>query len=304
MISSSGEAGKPKTFFSPALRLAAKVHRFFFGEIDPIRIDTFRFLLGISMLLYFATWWQHAGEWLTTEGYHVSSRVFGHVPQLPPLSPKLLPPFTVFFFVSILLWTAGVKTRVTSITSFLSVSYVTLVDVFAAYTLNKLYMVSLLVFVLIDHGYYWTALKRPVALTSAWPVRVLQATIIIQYFCAGYAKMIFGDWLENPHVLWSHLQGVYMTDTAAWVLNHAAYGTLSWFQYTALTFEVFCPILFCFKPLRPAGLLLGLGFQTMIALTMDQLFFFSFQMVVFYVLFLSDHTLHGVRNFLARTKPS
>ena len=66
-------------------------------------------------------------------------------------------------------------------------------------------------------------------------------------------------------------------------------------QYIAAACEVSAPLLFGVRRLRPIAYIVGIGFQTVIALTMHDLIYFSLQLVCFYVLFMDDNNLHWVR---------
>jgi hypothetical protein len=170
-----------------------------------------------------------------------------------------------------------------------------LLDLLMTFTINKLFIASLAVLALASPGAYWRLDGRGRATQSVWPVRVLQATVVIQYFCAGWCKASHGDWLTNPYVLWSQAQGVYRTDLASWMLRRLPIGVWSWMQYAALTFELTAPLLFGVKRLRRIGCLWGAAFQLLIALTMYELVYFSLQMVCFFVLFLDERLLHRIR---------
>ncbi len=280
----------------PKQNCGQRLLNFWFGPVDLIRIDTFRLLKGLSMLCYFGSWWrQGAVEWLSTESFHISAKANWTALSFPPLPVGLLPFFGIFFFGSLALWTLGIATRVTSWLSLLAVTYVTYTDILSAYTINKFYIVTLAVMALYPHGDYWTPQKRVPSPRSAWALRILQLTLIVHYFITGYSKAFTGDWLQNPSTLWSQIQGLYMTDAAAWMLRHFPIGVFSWMQYMTLTFELSAPLLFMVKRLRPIGMGWGLIFQGLVALTMHQLIFFSLEIICFYVLFLEDRTLHKTR---------
>ena len=54
-------------------------------------------------------------------------------------------------------------------------------------------------------------------MVSAAPLRVLQATLILQYFAAGLAKAS-ADWLKGGDILWGQVQGVFRKASVAWAL--------------------------------------------------------------------------------------
>ena len=283
---------------------------FWVGPCDPIRLDTFRVAMGFSLLLYMLACWQHAGEWLTAQGFHVSSAAAGAYSPVAPLLPRLgLPLFGLVLFGSIVALIVGWRLRWSTWTVLGAVTYVTFADPIVAHALNRLFMVSFAVLAVVPQGGYWsleTRLPRP---QSVWPVRILQATIIVQYFTAGWCKAVHGDWLYNPYVLWTQAQGYYRTDFASWLLRVLPIGVWSWMQYGALSFELLSPVLFMSKRFRALGLLWGLTLHIMLALMMDRFAYFSLQMCCFYVVFLGGDTLHRFRSQLlsilrARATPS
>lgn len=283
-------------------RLGARaVLDFWLGPRDPIKLDTFRLAFGLSLALYMGAWWQHAEEWLTPQGFHVSAAAAGvYRPVAPLLTLAVLPLFGVLLFGALGAFVLGIRPALSTPLCLMLVAYVTFADPITAFTLNRLYIAGLAIMSVAGGGAYFRLrgpAPRPV---SVWPVRVLQATVIIQYFTAGWCKVVWGDWLESPYVLWSQSQGWYMTDLASWLLRHVPSGAFSWMQYSALSFELLAPILFVWRRLRPFGLAWGIVFQVGTALIAYQLAYFSLQMLSFYVLFLDDTTLHRVRLALRR----
>jgi hypothetical protein len=266
------------------------------GPSDPIRMDTYRVALGISMLCYFGYWWLSAQEWMTTLGFHVSAKAFKSVYVMPAMPPEWLPVFGILFFGSLVLWILGWKTRWTCPIVFVGVVYMNYVDILAAYTLNKMFVVSMAIFLCVPHGYLWSIeKKKQIPKVSVWPVRILQMTLVIHYFFAGMSKVKGGDWLQDPYVLWSQIQGLYRTPIASWMLNTFPRSAWAWMQYAALLFELLSPVLFLSKRLRPIGMIWGALFQTLVALTMHMLFFFSFQMLCLYIFFIDEKLLHRIR---------
>ena len=206
----------------------------------------------------------------------------------------MLPLFGLLYFATILLVLLGWRLRLTAPALLALVAYVTYADPLAAFTLNRLYLVSYAVLALCPAGAYWTIERGEGRTVSAWPVRVLQATLIVQYFTAGWCKLVHGDWLANPYVMWTQMQGWYRTDLASWLLREQPAGLFSWLQYGALTFELGAPLLFGVKRLRPLGYVTGLIFQVGTALVAYQLAYFSLQMVCFYVVFMDEDRLRRI----------
>ena len=107
--------------------------------------------------------------------------------------------------------------------------------------------------------------------------------------------------LIESDVMWTIVQGTYRTKFAATLLNIVPSWGWTVMQYSVLVFEVFGPLLFLHKRTVRWGLLWGTSFHLGIALMMKTVFFFSFQMVMFYSLFLSPDVLKTVRAWLIRS---
>ncbi len=297
---------------------------FFFQTVDPIRLDFFRRGMALSFLVYMAWWFgMDRYEWLTAEGFHydaISERQ--HIPaRWPLLHTWAVWPFATVLFTALVGMITGFKPRLATAVALVCSLYLHWVDNISAFTINKLFTMSCVVIMLApsprDYPLPDGSTRR---MQVVWPVRVLQLTIMIQYFGAGYCKAFtpkagwitgaydvihhtvrlrlgtaweaMGDVRFHPDVLYTHLQGIYRTDLAAWMLNHLPLWSITAMMISALLFELLAPLLFGVKKLRPIAFAWGAGFQLMIALTMNKLFFFSFELVMFYFLFVSVPTLH------------
>jgi len=274
---------------------------FFFQSKDVIRLDTFRMLLGITMLLYMCERWFYASEWLTAEGFHVSiSNLSYHPFTVPLLSQEILPLFAFFLFGSIIAIIIGWQLQWTIWVALASIAYVTFADQYSAFTVNKLFIVSLCVLGLARRGPHWSIRSTNEPHQSIWPVRILQLSFIIHYFTAGWSKAVYGDWLTNPFVLYTQLQGIYRTEFAAWLYQIGSPNMWVIMQYSGLGFELLAPILFILKSTRRIAFIWGLSFQLVLALSMHQLIYFMLMMSCFYVLFVEDQTLHRWKNAFKR----
>src|SRR5690606_23929515 len=96
-------------------------------------------------------------------------------------------------------------------------------------------------------------------LRSAWPLRALQFTLIVQLFGAGLCKLRFGDWLAYSDTLWHQVQLSFMTDAAAWMIRNVPAAVWAGLQHLALGFELLAPLLFGVRRLRPLGYIMGLA---------------------------------------------
>jgi len=261
-------------------RLAECWNDFWYGPMPAIRLAAFRQGILYTLALYMLARWMHAGEWLTVAGFHPSLRADRvNAPQLPLLPPALLPALGIALFGSIALAIFGWLRRPATIVALLLVVYVTLADPISAFTLNRLFILSLLLFAL-------APAPGPDDTMPAWPVRVLQLTLVVHYATSGVCKALRGDWLTSSDVLWAQLQNIYMTDAAALFVRLTPTWAMTLLQHVALGFELLAPLLFGVRRLRPLAIVIGLGMHVMIAVTMYQLIYFSAQMMCFYLLFL------------------
>jgi hypothetical protein len=284
--------------------VVSRLFDFWFKPIDPIRLEMFEKVFTFSFLVYMIERYTYAYEWLTDYGFHFTPEMnlWWQPTPLPTLPEWMVIPFGFILFGGILGLLLGWQRRFFAWYVFGLSVYVQLIDLRSAFTLNKLYIVGFLVLALAPYGRVYGTKDAPRRLHSAWPVRVLQGTILIQYMTAGWCKVFHGDWLERTDILWSQVQGIYCTDFCAWLLRILPEWAWSVQMYAALVFECFAPILIGVKrlrifgvPLRYIGLVWGLGFQTIIALTMHDLIYFSLQLVSYYVLFLEPETLYAVQ---------
>jgi hypothetical protein len=285
------------------LPLRVGLLRFLAGPLDPIRLDFFRVALAASLLAYVVAWGWHAPEWLTSQGFHVTPAAAGpYQPVLPLLPPAMLPVFAAAYLGAIMALIIGWKARAAACLSLAGTAYVTLADPLTAFSLNRIHIVALAVLACVPLGTYLSVDRAPAGRWhSAWPIRILQATIVLQYFMAGVCKVMHGDWLQSPYVLWTQAMGYYETDVAALFLRILPPVAWAAMQYTALSFELLAPLLFGVRRLRPLAFLLGVGFQVLSALLMDRLVYFSLQLLAFYVLFVDEQVLHAIR---LRLRPS
>jgi len=94
------------------------------------------------------------------------------------------------------------------------------------------------------------------------------------------------------------IQGLYMTDAAAWLVRTLPSWAFPVQQHLALGFELLAPVLLGFRRLRPIGIVIGVVLHLIVAITMYQLIYFSLQMIAFYALFLDADTLTRARRGL------
>lgn len=269
-------------------RARAGWQRFWYEPVDPVRLDAFRQAFTYSLVFYTLAWAQHAGEWLTAVGYHPSPAVDGrNSPHLPLLAGATLVPFFVVYFGAMLAVIFDRARRFATWIVIAGVVYVSLADPISAFTLNRLYVFGFLVLALAPGP----SGQDSDATIPAWPIRVLQVSLLIHYVASGLCKALRGDWLVHDDVLWVQIQGVYCTDAAAWLLRVLPAGAWTILQHAALGFELFAPLLLIPRRLRPLGFVLGIGLHLVVAVTMYQLIYFSLQMISLYLVFVDPARL-------------
>lgn len=273
--------------------------RFWYAPTPGARLELFRVALLATLAYYLAARFTYASEWLTEQGFHPSVLADRrHAPAVPLLTDGMLVPFALLTFTSLALATYGRLRRPATAVLLACVVYVSLADPISSFTLNRLYVFSLFLLLIAPAG-------RSIPI---WPLRILQSTLLLHYASSGICKSFSGDWLKYDDVLWMQIQGLYMTDAAAWMVRNLPAWTFTVQQHAALGFELLAPILLGLKRLRWLGFLIGIGMHLLVALTMYQLIYFSLQMITFYVAFLdpawTQRQLDRLRARLDRPAPA
>jgi len=276
--------------------------RFFLEEQDALPMRVFECLFTMSFLLWMGHCFQAWEEWLTPDGFHLNGeelRAIGYPSPWPLLERWQVAVFggVILLGAGLVLWpttwlaSVGWKKIQSPLWTrrwglgllFFCALYAQRVDFINASTVNRLFIAVYALLALAPSMSRSTVTGG--LMQSVAPLRVLQATLILQYFASGLAKMD-GDWLTSADVLWSQVQGLHRTELAAWALRVLPRWGWTLQQYAALFLEVGAPLLFTLRFLRPLALTLGIGMHLMIALFMQDLIFFSAVMWPFYALFL------------------
>lgn len=266
-----------------------------YRPVHPGRLRRFEQAFVASFLFYMTERFRYAGEWLTSEGFHLTAatKSWYQITPLPLLPEALVPLFGAILFGSGIAVIAGWHRRLFMGVLLICAVYAQNVDLPSAFTLNKFYI---LVFAVLAAqpaaDIYADAQGRPVLRQSGWALRTLQATLIIQYVGAGICKVAYGDWLVHTDVLWTQVQGVYRTEIAAWMLRVLPKWAWAVQMMAALAFETVGPFLFLFRRTRPFVIVWGILFHLLIAVTMHQLIYFSLQLMIFYLLFVPEEKLY------------
>ncbi|PRQ03226.1 HTTM domain-containing protein [Enhygromyxa salina] len=257
--------------------------RFWHAPIDPAPLAAFRQAFAWTLLIYFVAWARSADEWLTDAGYHPPASLDPiNAPHLPLLPASALPFVGAIVFGCLLAFIFGYARRVVVWVLVAAAIHALLVDPIAAFTINRLFVIGLFILAIAPEP----DMPDSQPVQRAWPTRMLQVLVVSQYFASGLCKTLNGDWWGGEDVLWMQVQGIYMTDAAAWLVRTLPHWAWTVQQQLALWFELLAPILFGVKKLRPLAFVLGLGLHLVVAVTMDQLIYFSLQMACFYLLFI------------------
>jgi hypothetical protein len=233
--------------------------RFWYERIDPAPLELFRQAFAWSLLIYALAWSRHADEWLTAEGYHPPLALDPlNGPALPLLPVAALPVVGAVFFASLLAYIFGYARKLVVWVLVAATTYSLFVDPISSFTINRLFVIGLIILAIAPDPETGPE-TDPKAGQIAWPTRMLQLTVVGQYFASGLCKAINGDWWGGEDVLFMQIQGIYMTDAAAWLVRTLPHWAWRVQQELALWFELLAPILFAVRRLRPIAFVLGIG---------------------------------------------
>jgi len=261
---------------------------FWFGPIPSQRLDIFQKVFTFTFGLYMIQRFLYAYEWLTDLGFHpITPTNYNQPFALPLLPQELVLVFGIILFSSIIAVIFGFQARKFLWVLFFCAFYVQNVDYASAFTLNKIYVFGFLILALKNKAVTLEGYPQQTKFYSAWPLRILQMTVLLMYFLSGLCKIVHGDWLSNPFTLWSQVQGVYCTEICSYALSVLPFPLWSIFMYLSLIFELIAPVLFSIKRWRTFAIIWGVGFHLTIALLMHQLIYFSIQLIAFYLLFIN-----------------
>ena len=232
-----------------------------------------------ALALAFLAYWLHLGnglnDWLGSGGFHPMSPALAVFAPLPSPFPQLLWWTTLAGGLLMFLQ------RTVAIGCLLAGGgffYATMCDSASTGALNMHFLFALAVI------FWGTSLRKTADITmAAWPAYLIRLYLIVVYFGSGWRKAIYGDWLNNPDALIHGMTGFYTTDLTRWLYPIMPLFTWTLTQYVTVAFELGAPLLLLYPPLRKGGVILGCLLHLGIALLMKDLFYFSFQMLTFYI---------------------
>lgn len=287
-------------FYILLFAMFQRIHDFFFGTYSAriYRIFLRRFVFSFGIYMVYRV--PYMSERLTSDGFHYTKELKNrrHYNPFPLLPSRAKIPFavvTLWSVVSYLLWR---KQRLMMWIIAAIAIYIQFADQAAAFTLNKYYIVFFTISALMLSQVDIRASNT----VPAWWVRVIQITLLIQYFTAGTCKIMHGDWLVETSILWTQVQWLYCTDFAAMLLREYWSDSIFWtiWERATLIFEIWAPLFFILPRTRKLWIILGIWFHIFIAVTMSNLIYFSLQLMVIYILFLDEEDIDKMKKLFLK----
>lgn len=270
-----------------------RLYNFIFWPYPWKQFQFFLWLFVFTFGLYMIPRFGHGYERLTYWWFHYTAEIKAsrQYTPLPTLPIWAVIPFGIFVFSTIILYLIWRKQKYLIWLLFFISVYIQFADLASAFTLNKYYTVF---FLLAALSYVYVDKIDNMKKISAWPVRIMQITFLIQYFTAGTCKIKHWDRLVHKDVLWTQMQWLYCNDVCACLLRITPKSYRQYFEYLTLGFEIWAPILLLgsylhhkLVPLKWIVFIIGMWFHLFIAVSMKNLIYFSQQLMVMYVLFLT-----------------
>ena len=284
---------------------AKRFDSYWFGAVSPRPLVLFRIVFTLALVFYFTDRIWYLPDFLEDSPARLPLLHFGEDSYLRQIQPLFVPPLThgaacaaaALFYLLAAALIAGLRSRTAAALLGVWVLCSTLADWSASFSLNRSAVIVLFLMACMPIGHAGSLDARMRGrekaaaddLIHAWPIRTLQWFLLWWYVSAGMAK-VWGDWsfTASHDILWSQLQGWYQNDRSWWAQQHLPKAVFGALQQIALYFEVFAPLVFVPRRLRPIGMLTGLVLHVMIALLMVKLWLFSAYMLSFYILFIGD----------------
>jgi hypothetical protein len=298
--------------------LKSKLDSYWFGSVPAWPLAAFRAAFAFVLIAYFTDRMWDLGEFIGDSPARLpdlemaGDSVLRHTQPLylPPLSGGILAFAVVSFYLLAIALMVGCFSRTAAGLLAFWVAYVSLVDWLGSFSINRSSVLVLLMLATMPSGQVWAVdvhirrwwKKRNLkesdseddhsseeAFISAWPIRTLQWFLLIWYVLSGTAKLR-GDWSlwSSNDVLWTQLQGWYQNPFCFWLLQNVPRAVVGLLQQVSLYFELLAPVWLLPRRIRPAGMLVGIGMHVAVAVLMSKLWYFSAEMIAFYILFLPN----------------
>jgi hypothetical protein len=279
-----------------------------------VRLELIRMLAPLAVLGFMSSRISHAEEWLGDAGFRVPDLGGGDWRQ--PLYVPSLPGWACWSVVAVVVGSGlavsiGWRARHAAAVFALALAFVALSDRLSAFTVSKIAPALMIALALSPCGSRfgldaWLKLRRdpawiPPESTTAG-VRFFQAFLPVLYSASGIAK-VRGDWLSEPHVLWTHVHDSYQT-VFSWALANAL-PPFGWtlMQGATLLFEVGAPVWFALRRTRSVAFYAGVTMHALIGLMFGPVKWFALLMIALLVgAYLPDRPLRRLRTLLSRVE--
>jgi hypothetical protein len=283
-----------------------------------VRLEAVRIFSTLAILGFMSTRVLHADDWLSTVGFRVPElandyRQPAHFAALPVGAAWAV---AIVLVISGLATAAGALTRISSAVFAALLVYVALADRLSAFTVSKIAPVIAIALWLTPSGSRWSVdawLRRrrdptwvPPTHVAGGCVRFFQVFLAVFYCSSGYFKAR-GAWLDNPHVLFTHLHDSYQTPVSWLLANHLPGFAWTALQGITLAFEVFAPLWFLLPWTRPYAFVWAVSMHAMIGMMFGPVAWFGLLMMSLVVASYAPVTLLDpslVRTASAANQPS
>lgn len=281
---------------SASERLEESIARIFAPQ-PIVRLELIRIFAPLAILGFMAARVLHADDWLSTAGFHPPPLVddWRQPATFSAVSPATAWGIGIVLVVSGLMTSLGAFTRWAASVFAVLLCYVALADRMAAFTVSKMAPALALALALSPAGARWSidALRKRgplVTHVSGGCVRFFQIWLAVFYCSSGICKAR-GDWLSNPHVLFTHLHDSYQTPVSWFAANHIpAFGWTA-MQATTLIYELGAPLWFGWRRSRPFALAYGVAMHALIGAMFGPVIWFALLMIVLLVASYAPTTL-------------
>jgi hypothetical protein len=252
-----------------------------------VHLEVLRIAVPLAVLGFMSSRIAYAEHWLGDAGFRVpnlegTARQPLYLPSLPAWLAWTMATAMVASGLSV---AVGFLTRYAAGIFAFTLFWVALADRLSAFTVSKLGAVLVLAIALSPAGarYSVDAYRRarrgePLPThVSGGVVLFFRALLVVMYCASGICKAR-GDWLETPHLLFTHLHGSYQTPVAHFAANHFPSWSWNVLQGITLTFEAGAPLWFALSKTRPYALAWGLAMHALIGLMFGPVIWFSLLM--------------------------
>jgi uncharacterized membrane protein YphA (DoxX/SURF4 family) len=259
-----------------------------------LRLELVRIFAPLAILGFMSSRLAYATHWIGGAGYRVPEMSGDDWRQ--PLYIAPLPDWAAWTVAALMVGSGlalslGWRARRAAVVFAATLAFVALSDRLAAFTVSKLAPAIAIALALSPCGESlgidaWRARRR----RRDWrpqehdtgAVRFVQVFLAVFYSASGIAKLQ-GDWLDVPHVLFSHVHDSYQT-WFTWVVANAM-PSVGWtfLQGVTLIFEVGAPLWFALPKTRTLACCAGVAMHVLIGLMFGPVKWFALLMITLLV---------------------